>query len=376
MITLLLTRTGDDDGVYLKLPATQEEIDEAWAELNSLGTDTATTRITEVISNVYNLGRYIKNTNMEEPGSLDKLTELARKLQTMGRDSCLMFEGMLDANSINSIDDVLRLADRLENYILLPDIVTGSALGKHLVNQGVVRFPENVKPYLDYQIIGEEFYADHGGAFCRGGYAVMKSELPGQFLTAFQEDNDNWVISLRLRSPDKKSVELRLPATETVMEQTKQRLGIDEFAEADLYVIDYNLPYLAQLIPCDGISVEDANELALSIEQMQQTDGELLTFLSALSVECPDSFACALHIAFNMDDYERVPEDVGEYGRMVLQRLGASDEILDTIDGYMDFATLGEAYVEEYGVVRTEYGLIRRLSSPFDEQHMGGMEMR
>ena len=116
MITLHLTRFDNYEGVYLKLPSTSNEIAEAFAELDAISTDTSTTRITEVLSNVYNLGGYIKSTNVEAPEELDKVSDLACKLQTMDRDTCLKFEGVLDANSVNGIDDVLRLSAMMDEY--------------------------------------------------------------------------------------------------------------------------------------------------------------------------------------------------------------------------------------------------------------------
>lgn len=76
------------------------------------------------------------------------------------------------------------------------------------------------------------------------------------------------------------------------------------------------------------------------------------------------------------DDYELVPEDMDEYGKQVLRRTGADDEIIDTIDGYMDFARLGADSMEEDGVRRTEFGLVRRLSEPFPVQQEQGMQMQ
>ena len=57
----------------------------------------------------------------------------------------------------------------------------------------------------------------------------------------------------------------------------------------------------------------------------------------------------------NLDDYERIPGDTYEYGRTVLRRIGADDELIDTIDGYMDFEKLGEdtTAVSSFPCVRT-----------------------
>jgi hypothetical protein len=127
MITLHLTRA-NDEGVYLKLPASPDEIREAFSELDAISTDASTTKITEAISNVYNLSGYLKNVDLEKPGELEKIMALAIKLQTMDRNTCLKFEGVLDANSVNGIDDIQRLSDMLDEYALLPDAANGSTL--------------------------------------------------------------------------------------------------------------------------------------------------------------------------------------------------------------------------------------------------------
>jgi hypothetical protein len=374
MITMLMTR-GNDEGVYLKLPASSDEINKAFAELDNIsGGSTSPIRIIETLSNVYNLHGYIRNMDIEQPEALDKLGELAQKLQTMSRDDCLKYEGALDANSVNGIDDVLRLATKLDDYTVLPEVSTGSALGKYLVEHNVGNFPESVRPYLDYQIIGEEFYADHGGAYCRSGYAVRKDLLPAELIEPEQDRQSKWLMLLRLKTKST-ATDLTLPANEKSMDSAKKKLGIDEFAEAVIVVVDYTLPYLATMIPQDCITVEDANELALAIEDMQQTDGELLKYLSVLETAQPDTFTEAYHLALDLNDYERVTGDKEEYGRMVLERLGADEDILNEIDGFMDYESFGEAWMREDGVVKTEFGLVRRLSEPFEAQERGEMGM-
>ncbi|WP_195377255.1 antirestriction protein ArdA [Anaerotruncus rubiinfantis] len=378
MITLNLSRADNAEGIYLNLPAPPAKINYAFSELDKISSDTSTTKIVDVVSNVYNLNDYLKSADVEQPGILDKIGELARILQTMDRDSCLKFEGVLDANSVNGIDDILRLSESLDQYTLIHDAASGSTLGKYLVNNGAMSFPERIRPYLDYQIIGEEFYADHGGAFCRAGYVVRNDELPEQLRQSKQ--NEKRIMALRLRvnhdgTPKTSQQTLALPTAEAELEQTKQNLRIDAFAEADIIMVDYSFPYLAQMIPQECISVEDANELALCVEQMDQKTGELLKFLSVLEAERPETFPAALNLAMDIDDYERVPIAPEEYGRMALQRIGADDELINTIDGYMDFESYGKECMQDDGVVQTEFGSLRRLSQPFDTQVIGGMQM-
>jgi len=168
---------------------------------------------------------------------------------------------------------------------------------------------------------------------------------------------------------------LSLPATAELLETTKRCLQIDEFAEADIEELDTLIPYLKEHIPMDCISVGEANDLAECIEVMRQTDGELMKYLSVLSVKNPDTFIEALNIAIDIDEYERVSSDPYEYGQDFLRRIGASTEILEALNGYTDFAELGQDRMKEDGVRYTDFGSVRSLNEPFPI-HGGGMMMQ
>lgn len=45
----------------------------------------------------------------------------------------------------------------------------------------------------------------------------------------------------------------------------------------------------------------------------------------------------------DLDDYELVDSNEGEYGREALRRAGADDEVLDMLDGFTDFDALGRS---------------------------------
>ena len=130
---------------------------------------------------------------------------------------------------------------------------------------------------------------------------------------------------------------------------------------------------LGVLLPMDCITVEDANELASCVEDMKQH--ELNVYFSALSAEEPSAFSDALNIALELDDYESVSDNECEYGREALRRMGADEEVMDCIDGYMDFDQLGRDMMKEDGVRQTAFGLVRRLSEPFPPEQESGPVM-
>ena len=76
-----------------------------------------------------------------------------------------------------------------------------------------------------------------------------------------------------------------LPALKEELERVKKLMGIDCFAEATITKASFAVPNLNEYIPTTGVCVEDANELAWAIEGMQLEDGELMKYLSVLSVE-------------------------------------------------------------------------------------------
>ena len=268
---------------------------------------------------------------------------------------------------VQGVDDVMKLADCLDEYVLLPEVETGSALGRYLVNQGAFECPDHLRPYLDYQAIGQEFYSNHGGAFCRGGFAVHKAELPGTLQRRHEEIAG--VISLDLRTGSGLSHTLSLPASPESLRWAKESLDITDFAEAEIVSAHYEFPYLSVLVPSDLITVESANELASCLVTMRQVDHEVEKYLAILDAEQPETFQDALKMAFERDNFERVPVDLEAYGKASLRRIGADQAVLKAIGRFMDFEGYGEEAMERDGVMRTRFAAIRRVSKPMEQHH-------
>ena len=376
MIRLKLSNTSANEGVVLDLPATPAELTEAFSWFERIDVDPSSVRIAGVNSTVSNLGPYILRADIHNSAEMKKLNELAESVEQMTDREWNIFAGALDAESINGLDDVLNLSKHLSDYVILPNIGTDTELGRFLVDTGYKNFPEEVQPYLDYRAIGAEYYADNGGAYGPGGYVRRKSSLEQA-----HEHRDALItlhlFTRRVSETMAEPFQLPLPATDEELEQAKAHIGVDHFTEATIVKAEFGKPYLAELIPQDCICVEDANELALGIEEMTQRDGELLKFLAVLSVEQPETMTDALRFAVDLDDYERFTEGTYEYGQSVLRRHGADDELLEAMDGYMDFEKLGEDSMVEDGVRQTEFGMVRRCSRPFPVEaqamQMGGM---
>ena len=108
--------------------------------------------IMRVSSPIRSLGKYLKSTDLSSWARLSKLNELAEKIEAMTEQERQIFSGALNAESINGLDDMLRISDGLDGYELIPEVTCDRELGGWLVEHGrlAVEFPEAVRPYLDY----------------------------------------------------------------------------------------------------------------------------------------------------------------------------------------------------------------------------------
>ena len=349
----------------LELPIPLDELKRRVDEIRAAGLPNAVPSICNASSPVPALNWHLQDIRLDSDSTLQKLNQLAETVDGLTAAGRYHLSKSLDPEIQQNLDDVLRIAAHIKPgsmncYEVIPGVTSHQELGRWLVEHDRLedKVPETLRPYLDYRSIGIDYCNSHEGEFLTDGYTGIRSGAMEQVM------EEQGVLRLTL-STAKGTFALSFPASDERLEQAKRALDVEDFAQASITAVKFSSPYLDGLLPLDTITVEDANTLALCLQEMEQEDGELLKFCAVLEVEQPDTFTEAVSIAMDRDDYERVPEDMDEYGKQVLCRVGADNEVIDTIDGYMDFAQLGRDFMEEDGVRRTEFGLVRRLSKPF-----------
>lgn len=347
-------------------PLSADRFRDFFAQPAGPGGQTPHLTIERFVSPIECLERHLKGMALRSLSDVSQLNALVEKAERLGEKELQILSGALDMEKINCLSDICRVVQNIGDYELIGGVTTERALGRWLVEAERlnITFPKEVRPYLDYDAIGNVYFDSNDGVFTANGYVQRRKGVP--------EMAENMVFRLTLAKGNK-TILLDLPSSDERLEEVKRELAADSFEEAELKSIQArpDLSFLTDMIPMDDILVEEAVALSTYIQDMTRQDGELLKYCSALAVEEPTTFSEALTIAMNINDYERVPDDAGEYGKQVLRRTGADDELIDAIDGYMDFERLGTDSMSEDGVRRTEYGLIRRLSSPFPTQEAG-----
>lgn len=359
---IFLSRGGQDPEVRIRFPAEPDVVWPMLTELDEYCASDEPIKIAGTSGPISNLPQYISCADVEQAADIRKLNVLAEMVDGMDTEKQRIFSGALDAESVNGLDDVLRIAGSLDSYELFPSIKTDEELGHFLVDTGPITgkfvFPDEVKPYLDYAKIGAEQRERLGGVHTPQGFVKRGEAAQAQSM----EDKSRFTLTLASSTG---SVRLNLPAADDELKQAKRALGVDSLDSAVIKDVKIAYPW-AHLLPTDSITLEDANTLAKCVLDM--TPQGLRLFGGVLEVEEPRSFREAGTIAMDIDDYELTVGSEREYGLEALRYAGAGDEILELLEGFTDFDALGRSEMDADGVRETSFGHVRRLSTPWPRQ--------
>ncbi len=197
MVTLFLRQGENGKQVLLSFPTTtpaeKEDVDRTLETLKSMS---KTVTIQGAASEVMNLGLYLSGVDLAAECEVERINQLAKRLEHISEVDCDYFAGMLDANSISGTRDILRLTEHLDDYVILPGCSSAQSIGKYLVGCGAFPVPEELTGYINYGVVGTEFQSEHGGAACSRGYGVRKESLPQELLDELHDQKQTQEMTL------------------------------------------------------------------------------------------------------------------------------------------------------------------------------------
>ena len=197
MVTLFLRQGENGKQVLLSFPATTLiEIADVAATLETLKSMSKTVTIQGAASEVMNLGLYLSGVDLAAEGELERINQLAERLEHMSEVDCDKFAGMLDANSISGTKDISQLTERLDDYVILPGCGSAQSIVKYLVGCGAFPVPEKLIGYINYEAVGTEFQDAHGGAACSRGFVVRNENLPQAVLDDLHDPKQTYEMTL------------------------------------------------------------------------------------------------------------------------------------------------------------------------------------
>ena len=197
MVTLFLRQGETGKQVLLSFPVTTPaEKEDVTATMEKLRSISRTVTIQGAASEVMNLGQHLRGIDLAAEGELERINQLAERLEHMSEVDCDKFAGMLDANSISGTRDILRLTEHLDDYVILPGCSSAQSIGKYLVGCGAFPVPEKLIGYINYEAVGIEFCNAHGGAACSRGFVVRKEGLPKAVLDDLHTSKQTYEMTL------------------------------------------------------------------------------------------------------------------------------------------------------------------------------------
>lgn len=179
MVTLILRQGETRKQMLLSFPATTPaEKEDMTVTMEKLKSMSKTVTIQGAASEVMNLGLYLSGVDLAAEGELERINQLAERLEHMSEVDCDKFAGMLDANSVSGTKDILQLTEQLSDYVILPGCSSAQSIGKYLIDCGVAPTLKQLCKNIDYEAVGQIFLDAHDGVACSRGYVVQNKNLP------------------------------------------------------------------------------------------------------------------------------------------------------------------------------------------------------
>ena len=197
MVTLFLRQGENGKQVLLSFPTTtpaeKEDVDRTLETLKSMS---KTVTIQGAASEVMNLGLYLSGVDLAAEGELERIDQLAERLEHMSEVDCDKFAGMLDANSVSGTKDILQLTEHLDDYVILPGCSSAQSIGKYLMDCGVAPTLKQLCKNIDYEAVGQIFLDAHSGAACSRGFVVRNENLPQAVLDNLHDPKQTYEMTL------------------------------------------------------------------------------------------------------------------------------------------------------------------------------------
>lgn len=131
MFKIYLSRTVSP-GVGISLPATIEEMREAYSLLNGTDTVPLETATAYVESSIPNLRQYLYEVPVSEK-RLEELNYLAYRVKWMDSQDEAVFGTVIEMMKPETLQDMINLSCNMDKFRYLPGVTTEVKLGEHLL---------------------------------------------------------------------------------------------------------------------------------------------------------------------------------------------------------------------------------------------------
>lgn len=263
MFKIYLSRTVSP-GVGISLPATIEEMREAYSLLNGTDTVPLETATAYVESSIPNLRQYLYEVPVSEK-RLEELNYLAYRVKWMDSQDEAVFGTVIEMMKPETLQDIINLSCNMDKFRYLPGTTTEAKLGEYLLKRNANMTMEEQPARFDYEGIGKDYIKKHGGMFHAFGYTSgIQEELEDIYEgNGLPDLSYKQTYSLKVwiyKGNPYDNYTLILPATESKMDALKSAMGISNWSECKQLVIQCRVAATWDWLPEYG-SIEELNDL-------------------------------------------------------------------------------------------------------------------
>ncbi|MEQ3170173.1 antirestriction protein ArdA [Dysosmobacter welbionis] len=369
MLNVQLSKPDDSRGEWVNLPAPYAKTKSVFDALAD--EEHPALLITAAESSVSYLHSHLVGKYADREQSVRELDFLARRIEGLTEQEQDVFSAMLEIEQPRSLMELVNLSCNMDKFDFFPKIISEKELGEYLLNRDDSSIPEQLVPYIDYELVGSQYVNHHAGRFTDDGYVVrtgeaLKPVYDGKHLPDPAYDA-NGLFLLRLYSSHyadshPNTYSLSLPASEEKLALARENLGVGNLDECSLIDLRCSIGALENHLPC-SYGIEELNGFAALLKDkvLDGTEETVEKLCAALTAEMPDNIRDASWVAKNLRFYTLLPEDIEtplDYAHHVLQE--ADIFIDDEIQDFVDYEGFGKYRMLRDGVVQTVHGMVLR----------------
>lgn len=156
--------------VWLDLPATDEEIENAIKQLNiTTITEGDGFFVSDTSTDLNIEGDFLQACNMEQ---LNEINEIMKQIDDLNEWELEELNAILEYTGSNYFQEGWEIFEN-RNYCYYGNVSSLYDLGEQAVEEGYLDVPDNLVNYIDYEAVGRCIDCSSSGMFTRDGYIII-----------------------------------------------------------------------------------------------------------------------------------------------------------------------------------------------------------
>lgn len=376
---VFVKRENWDGGIWMKLPASEEQAEEVQKELTGYHPSRMIPFIGDVKAPVAGLAHLLIGEFVFQEPNLGQLNYLAAKIGSWSEQERAVFETVLQNEKPDSLLRIVEAMDQLDQYECYPEIKSLEQYGHDLFDREGRTLPVELTGYFDYETYGRlnmkasERLTDEGlvTRIEESKTAVGKKQNP----EVVQPGTAVFRVYLAFDKRYPEKICFYFPMTEKQLEALEEKCrtyGVEE-------VGDYlsNIWELDQFLP-PRLTFRELNQIAMEIQNLaDKTTVSRKKLLASLEAEVPRDADAACRIIRNYKDYEFLSvqklsaESYAKY-LLNLHQIYIEKEL----EPYVRLQEYGLQKMKENGPVETIFGTLICKGHPIQKLSPSVQEFR